>query len=111
LVTMSENLALWLEPYRGKQGSICPPGYYRQTVEDRAKAGIREWPSNAMRHSFASYHLAAFRDAPALSLELGHTTPQIVFQHYREVVTPTEAERFWKIAPAIDAERKLAIVA
>ena len=111
LVTMSENLALWLEPYRGKQGSICPPGYYRQTVEDRAKAGIRQWPSNAMRHSFASYHLAAFKDAPALSLELGHTTPQIVFRHYREVVTPAEAERFWKIAPLIDAEHKLAIVA
>jgi integrase len=101
LVTMQPNLALWLEPYRGKDGPICPPGYYRQMVKDRRTAGITDWPNNAMRHSFASYHLAMFKDAPALSLELGHVTPQIVFQHYREVVTPAQAGRFWKIVPRV----------
>jgi integrase len=111
MVTMPPNLMLWLEPYRGKQGLICPPGYYRQWVEDRRKAGITSWPSNAMRHSFASYHLAMHKDAPALSLELGHITPHVVFAHYREVVTPSEAEKFWKIAPLIDAGHKLSIVA
>jgi integrase len=64
-----------------------------------------------LRHSYASYHLAAFKDAPALSLELGHVRPQTVFIHYRELVRPSEAERFWKIAPLIDAEQKLAVVA
>jgi integrase len=111
MVSIPPNFMLWLEPYRGKQGPICSPGYYKQMVEDRRKAGITEWPSNGMRHSYASYHLAMFKDAPALSLELGHTTPQIVFQHYRELVRPSEAERFWKIAPLIDAKHKLAIVA
>jgi integrase len=111
LVTMSPNLVVWLEPYRGKNGPICPPDHYRRINDDKRRAGITEWPSNAMRHSFASYHLAMFKDAPALSLELGHVTPQIVFAHYREVVTPSEAEKFWKIAPVIDAERKLAVVA
>jgi len=111
LVTMQPNLLEWLQPYRDKYGPICLPGYYKQMVEDRCKAGINDWPSNAMRHSFASYHLAAFRDAPALSLELGHTTPQVVFQHYREVVAPSEAERFWRIVPAIEAGHKLTIVA
>ena len=111
MVSIPPNLMLWLEPYRGKQGPICHPGYYKQMVEDRRKAGITSWPSNALRHSFASYHLAMHKDAPALSLELGHITPQIVFGHYREVVTPAEAERFWKIAPLIDADHKLAVVA
>ena len=111
LVTMQPNLVLWLEPFRGKNGSICPPDHYRRLSEDRCRAGITDWPSNAMRHSFASYHLAAFKDAPALSLELGHTTPQIVFAHYREVVTPSEAQKFWRIVPVIEAEQKLTVVA
>jgi integrase len=105
------NLFQWLEPYRGKNGPICPSDHYRRISEDKRRAGITDWPSNAMRHSFASYHLAAFKDAPALSLELGHVTPQIVFAHYREVVSPAEAQKFWRIAPAIDAEHKLTIVA
>jgi integrase len=111
LVTMPENLLSWLEPYRGKQGSICPPGYYKRTVADRGRAGIRQWPSNAMRHSYASYHLAMYKDGPGLSLELGHTTPRVVFQHYREVVTPSEAQKFWRIVPMIEAEQKLTVVA
>jgi integrase len=111
LVTMPPNLLEWLNPYRSHQGPICGPGHYRRMIEDRRRAGLSSWPSNGLRHSFASYHLAMFKDAPALSLELGHVRPQTVFAHYREVVTPGEAERFWKIAPLIDAEHKLAVVA
>ena len=36
--------------------------------------------------------------------ELGHTTSQLVYQHYREVVTPEEAEQYWKIKPAAEPE-------
>jgi integrase len=111
LVTMQPNLLAWLEPYRGHHGPICPPNHFRRMIADRRNAGITSWPSNALRHSFASYYLAHFKDAPALSLELGHVRPQTVFAHYREVVRPAEAERFWKIAPAIDAEQKLTVVA
>lgn len=62
-------------------------------------AKITQWPPNALRHSFASYHLAHFRDAAQLALELGHTTTEVLFNHYREVVTPEEAEKYWKIGP------------
>jgi integrase len=110
LVEIRPNLAQWLEPYRGKHGPICPPGYYRQMVKDRRKAGLTRWPSNCMRHSYASYHLAAFHNAPHTSLELGHVTPQMVFAHYRELVTPSEAQRFWHIVPMISAEPKIALI-
>jgi hypothetical protein len=33
----------------------------------RVAAGIKRWPSNALRHSFASYHLAHFNDAAGSS--------------------------------------------
>jgi integrase len=111
LVKIQPNLAEWLKPYHGHHGPICLPNHSRRMIEDRRAAGIMEWPSNAARHSFASYHLAHFRDAPSTSLELGHQRPQTVFAHYRELVTPSQAERFWKIAPAVDADSKLAVVA
>jgi integrase len=100
LVTMPPNLYQWLEPYQGKHGPVCPPNMYYRSTLDRQRAGLCSWPSNCLRHSYASYHLAFHRDAPALSLELGHMTPGMVFQHYREVVRPAEAERYWKIVPA-----------
>jgi integrase len=104
LITMLPNLFEWLKPYRNHQGSICPPNHYQRMIEDRRNAGITNWPSNALRHSFASYYLAAFKDAPALSLELGHVRPQTVFAHYRELVRPSEAERFWRIVPAVSGD-------
>jgi integrase len=63
-------------------------------------AGIMEWPDNALRHSFASYHLAHFKNAAATALELGHHDSRITFAHYRELVKPKEAERYWNIRPA-----------
>jgi hypothetical protein len=55
------------------------------------RAGIAKWPTNALRHIFASYHLAKWQDAAALALQTGHTTTAMLFGHYREVVTPEEA--------------------
>jgi integrase len=111
LVRIEPNLFEWLKPYRGRQGLICPPNHSNRMIDDRRAAGILDWPNNAMRHSYASYHLAAFRDAPALSLELGHVRPQTVFAHYRELVTPAEAREFWRIVPTISAEPKIAVLA
>jgi integrase len=111
LITMQPNLCAWLEPYRNCSGPIVPPNHFRKMIEDRHRAGIVDWPDNALRHSFASYHLARFKDAPALSLELGHVRPATVFAHYREVVRPAEAEKFWRIVPAVSAELLIAVVA
>ena len=106
---MQPNLIEWLEPYHSHRGPICPPNHVRRMIEDKRKAGISSWPSNGMRHSFASYHLAAFKDAPSLSLEMGHVRPQTVFAHYREVVRPSEAEKFWRIVPAVQSESIAAV--
>ena len=31
---------------------------------------------------------------------MGHTSPAVVFPHYRELVEPEEAARYWNIRPA-----------
>ena len=69
----------------------------------RSSIGLSTWPNNGLRHLFASYHLAKHQNAPQLALEMGHSTPRMIFDNYREVVAPAEAERYWAIDPNINA--------
>ena len=110
LVKIEPNLHRWLSPYMFQHGPVCPPGLYPRLLEDRKRAGLTEWPSNALRHSFASYHLAHFGNPQKTSAELGHMNPAIVFQHYRQLVRPEQAERWWKVVPAVQSET-IAVVA
>jgi|ERR1700752_1603142 hypothetical protein len=43
---------------------------------------------------------AAFDNAAKLALELGHTSEELIFRHYRELVQPDQARRYWNIMPA-----------
>ena len=99
-VKIQPNLAKWLQPYRRSSGSVTPTDYRELLDSARKAARIEEWPQNALRHSFASYHLAHFNNAGALALELGHANSNLVFQHYRQLVRPKEADRYWNIIPA-----------
>jgi integrase len=105
LIKVQPNLAKWLQPYAQLSGNVTPPNYRELLDAARERAAITDWPQNALRHSFASYHLATFNDAAALALELGHTNSNLVFQHYRQLVKPKQAERYWKIAPAVAGKK------
>src|SRR4030095_3137515 len=107
LVTIQPNLLAWLAPYLSRRGSVCPQNLRKRIEADRAKAGLRQdWPPNALRHSFGSYHLAQFKDAAALALQMGNS-PDVIFRHYRELVKPREAALYWKIKPSVSAGRKV----
>jgi integrase len=99
LVLMQPNLHEWLMPLRKLSGKIAPDNFRQAFDQTREAAGIAEWPGNALRHSFASYHLAHFKNQNALAVEMGHTNSNMLFQHYRELVKPKDAERYWKIRP------------
>ena len=108
LVTMQPNLVQWLAPYRARRrGPVCPGNLRLRTEADRDRAGLRQnWPTNALRHSFGSYHLAHFKDAAALALQMGNS-PDVIFRHYRELVRPKEAARYWEIMPSAGAAKKI----
>jgi len=92
-------LKTWLLPLRQESGSIMPsPMIYRSRLDEaKATAGIKKWPHNALRHSFCSYHLAAFENANALALEMGHRDSDMIFENYRQAVTKTKALPFWEL--------------
>jgi integrase len=101
-VAMQPNLREWLLQFAKRKGNVTPGEATFEKLFDEAReaAGITEWPDNALRHSFASYHLAHFQNAAALALQMGHTNEDMIFNHYRELVKPKDAERYWNVTPA-----------
>ena len=100
LIRIQPNLATWLTPYASMSGAVVPGN--ARTKIDRVcdSAGSQHWPLNGLRHSFASYRLAATNDAATVAAELGNTSTKMLYSTYREVVRPEEAERYWKIGPS-----------
>lgn len=122
IVPMSDNLAAWLADYSGRQqGKIWPGGnvlFYRrqqqialatavQADESKGAKGQKpiEWKGNALRHSYASYRFALTGDAGRVAGELGNSAA-VVHRHYRELVKPADAERWFAVKPA-DAPENL----
>src|SRR4029077_14512032 len=111
LVAIQPNLREWLAPYRTLAGRVCPVNLRRKSDEDRERAKLRaDWPQNALRHSFGSYHLAQFNDAAKLALEMGNS-PATIFRHYRQLVKPRQAALYWKIAPAAAGKKIVSFAA
>jgi len=103
-VKIQPNLREWLAPLRKHSGKVTPEDLPKQFEALREAAGITDWPDNGLRQSFASYHLAHFKDAAALALDMGHTNSGMIFNHYRALVRPKEAARYWSIRPATSAK-------
>jgi len=98
LVPILPNLAAWLASYSGSKGKVFP----RERAEERVHAyaerlGI-QWPSNALRHSFATYRLATIFDTARTAIEMGNS-PAIIVKHYRELATEAEGKAWFAIAP------------
>lgn len=58
------------------------------TFSDGTQETSTRWRRNALRHSYGSYRLPVVRNVSKLALEMDNS-PRMVFQHDREVVTPS----------------------
>jgi integrase len=103
IIPISKNLKAWLLPHDQHEGSVIEtPHLWRKGCETaRADAKIKEWPHNAGRHSFASYHLGMHGDSGTLATILGHANPGLLHQHYKKLVTKKAAKTYWSITPAM----------
>jgi integrase len=116
LVNIEPVLKAWLKAHVQTAGPLATPAILESVAKAKRSAGfgtpgtetkeereagamLKRWPHNALRHSFGSYWLAKHQDAAALSLQMGNT-PEIIFAHYRELVRPADAKRFWQLIPA-----------
>jgi site-specific recombinase XerC len=95
---LSENLVAWLDLIRSTTGNPLPLRNLRCRW-DRAKQVLEGWHHDRMRHTYASHHLAMYRDAGLTAKNLGHPNPTLLRKDYNNAVTRAEAEEFWSIYP------------
>ncbi len=111
LIDLTPQLRAWLAAAR-KAGAERPPvGWQKKWAALRRAAGLLvDWPQNAMRHTFASSHLAKHRNPQDTALLMGNP-PQMLFAHHRELVRADDGDTFFGLLPdaaavAEDIERE-----
>lgn len=132
-VKIEPALAAFLAPHKQPDGPIAPATEmtrrYRlrlalrlleaEDAKAAAKAAERgetpprpfpvPMPANAARHSFATFHLLAFRHAGETALQLGHgESPEMLHRHYKGIASEAEAKAFWAIRPKGGAKNVVA---
>ncbi|MCE0522508.1 MAG: hypothetical protein LV480_06320 [Methylacidiphilales bacterium] len=63
----------------------------------RSKSAL--WNKIVRGPSFISYRLAILHDTARVALEAGNS-PEVIFGHYRELVTPEAARAWFDVRPA-----------
>ena len=99
-IPISGNLREWLE-WSQENGGELPCKNWRKRLDPiKQELGLfgENWPHDATRHSFASYHLA-LNGEEATKAALGHGTYDMLFQHYRTLVKADEAEKYFQTRP------------
>lgn len=74
-----------------------PRNWLRRWRRLRRAAGGGRWRPDILRHSFASYHAARFRNLPELQLEMGHRDSSLLRTRYVNMrgVSARDAKLFW----------------
>ncbi|MCB1090845.1 MAG: tyrosine-type recombinase/integrase [Verrucomicrobiae bacterium] len=112
-VPISDNLRSWLIAAGHREGNLWPKngrklfeaakraaGFGGDRSESQVTHPARPWPRNGLRHCYASYHLARYRNPAELVLNLGHhDDADTLFNHYRGLVKPSDADAYWSITP------------
>ena len=106
-IDMEPNLIEWLLTCRRESGLVAPEGQGHRIQLDRVrrkagfKADFSDYPKNAARHTYATMALQKYQSANKVALQLGHTTTGLLFDHYRALATPQQAEQYWNIKPEL----------
>jgi integrase len=97
LVPISANLKLWLKPHQQASGAVCLHKRPQMALARLCKDFT--WEKNGLRHSYISYRLAILHDTARMALEAGNS-PEVIFAHYRELVTPGSAQKWFEVDPS-----------
>jgi integrase len=121
-VKIEPVLRHWIERHVQKTGPVAPESIVarrfaynkvlkrlRKPLEQGGKPQPFEFPSNAARHCFGTFHLYHFRDAGETALQLGHKgDPSMLWEHYANPAAEKHAAEFWVIGlPADHGVRKI----
>lgn len=94
-IPIHPTLRAWLD-----LGGDLPVKNLRRRFElARKKARLFDsWVQDVMRHTFASHYLPVFGGEATIAA-MGHGDFQMLFRHYRALITKAQADEFWKLTP------------
>ena len=103
-VDLLEPGRAWIEflglPARGR---VLP--YTGRTLRWHVAAALEaaetQWVHNGLRHSFCSYHLAAYSDSAKTAALAGHTSPRTTFAEYFRLATRKEGLGWFGLTPEV----------
>ena len=100
IVPMLPNLKAWLKKVAKESGPVWPHSSpYLFELQARAAEDAKvPWKHNALRHSFISYRVATIKNVDQVALEAGNS-PEMIFEHYRELVTAEAAKGWFSVVP------------
>lgn len=99
---LPQTVWAWL---RGREGSgrVCTARPDEFTRAARSAGGFgpgRPWPYDGLRHSFGTYHVAAYRNPAKTALIMGHIgSTALLHKHYRGLARQSEAREYWALRP------------
>ena len=86
----------WLAKQSGKIIPVASETLH--THRRRACAPVlAEWPDNALRHSFATYHLARAKNAGLTAYQMGHTSAAMVQKVYAVPAALADSKAWWAL--------------
>ena len=92
-------LRILQERQQDNNARICPANWLHHWRELRHKAGWNSpshpWPQDALRHTFASYHLSHFRSYAELQVEIGHRDSSLLRTRYVDQRGVHAPAQFW----------------
>jgi integrase len=103
VLELMPNCVVWLRTVPNRSSRIAPGKFNARWAEFVKEAGFPDWGekrTNAMRHSFGSYHYALHSDAAKTAAMLGHRAgDQVLFDSYRSLARKKDAEAYFWIQP------------
>lgn len=98
---LPDTLWRWL-PAGAVEGTVAKANRPYLVRHCLAASGLRVWPQDGLRHTFASNAIASTNNPGLVSMWLGHAgNPAMLHRHYRGLVTAADAAKFWALAPVV----------
>jgi integrase len=97
IVPLEPIVVALLKDYPVKSGPVAPSNSTVRRWKRQAKALMGgQWKADVLRHTYASYALALYKDAGVVSTRMGNSSG-ILLAHYHEPVTEAACKLFWAL--------------
>jgi integrase len=95
---LPENVWAWIDLVPKDEWHITPRQYMGLKSELFSLANVPH-PRNCLRHSFATYHVAAYKDAGKTAYLLCHRNQDELYEHYKGNATEAQGRLYQTITP------------